>query len=67
MPVPPCVYRDLSDDAVRIEASGKETRIDVWLCNWMPEKPVPPYIRRFLGMAIEPERDCASCPVRRDR
>jgi hypothetical protein len=70
MNAPPCVYRDLSDDAVRIEPTGAQTKIDVWLCSWPTTiAAVPPWFPRRIGPspAIDPERDCMNCPVRKDR
>lgn len=35
MPTPPCIYRDLADEAWRVDAeTGAETRTEVWLCTW---------------------------------
>lgn len=70
MAVPPCMYRDLSDDAVRIDATGAETRIDVWLCSWPTTlAAVPAWFRKRLGPspAIDPDPDCMNCPVRKDK
>jgi hypothetical protein len=65
----PCAYRDLSDDAVRIDAAtGKETSIEVWLCSWTTTLgATPPWHRRRVGggIAIDPETDCENCPVRK--
>lgn len=69
MGVPPCVYRDLADEAYRIDAeTGAETRIDVWLCTWPTTLPASPgWFKRRIGPspAIDPVRDCAACAVRR--
>ena len=67
---PPCFHRDLSDNAVSIDAAtGDETRIDVWLCTWPTTiAAAPPWFPRRIGPspAIDPERDCVNCPVRKD-
>lgn len=68
MSIPPCVYRDLSDEAFRLDAAGKETRIELWLCNWPTTlAAVPPWHRRLVGpgLAIDVEKDCANCAVRK--
>jgi hypothetical protein len=71
MPFPPCIYRDLADEGFRIDAeTGKETRIDVWLCTWPTTiSAAPAWFTRRIGPspAIEPDRDCMNCPVRKDR
>ena len=65
----PCVYRDLADEAYRLDpASGAETRIEVWLCTWPTTlSAAPPWMARQVGPspAIDPERDCINCPVRK--
>lgn len=67
--VPPCVFRDLADEAFRIDAAtGREERVDVWLCAWPTTLGArPPWVTRAIGsgLAIDPEKDCASCPVRK--
>lgn len=68
MSAPPCVFRDLADEAFRLEVNGNETRIDLWLCNWPTTlAAVPPWHRRLVGpgLAIDVERDCVACPVRK--
>lgn len=64
----PCIYRGLSDEAFRIDAvTGRESQAEVWLCNWPTTlSAVPPWHQRLVGpgLAISPERDCATCPVR---
>lgn len=66
----PCAFRDLSDEAYRIDAeTGKQERIDLWLCNWPTTLPaVPPWHKRRVGpgLAIDPDQDCENCPVRKD-
>jgi phosphotransferase system IIA component len=70
-PVPPCVFRDLSDEAYRVDLqSGTQTRIDVWLCGWpttLMNTPKPRWVDRAIGhgLAINPEADCVNCPSRR--
>lgn len=70
MGFPPCKFRDLSDEAYRIDAAtGAETRIDVWLCTWPTTlAAVPAWLDRRIGKgpAIDPDRDCINCPVRQD-
>lgn len=69
MSVPPCIFRDLSDEALCLDAqSGKTRRIDLWLCSWSTTiGAAPPWHRRLVGsgLAISPEKDCLTCPVRR--
>jgi hypothetical protein len=69
MPAPPCVFRDLSDEAYRIDhLTGKQTLTEVWLCSWPTTLgAVPPWVKRTIngGLAIRPEHDCPNCPVRR--
>lgn len=66
----PCAFRDLSDEAYRIHAeTGNQERVDVWLCNWPTTlAAVPPWHKRRVGpgLAIDPDRDCLDCPVRKD-
>lgn len=68
MSVPPCSFRDLSDEAYRVDmATRRETRVDVWLCTWPSTMGArPPWVDRRLGagIAIQPEIDCLNCPVR---
>lgn len=68
--IPPCVYRDLSDEAYRVSlATGRKERREVWLCSWPTSLGARPrWVERCLGsgLAIEPESDCVNCPVRRD-
>ena len=69
--IPPCIYRDLSDDACEIDAvTGAERRIDIWLCNWPTTlTSVPDWFKRRIGSgpAIDPDRDCMNCSVRKDQ
>lgn len=71
MNIPPCMYRDLSDDAVQIDpATGAQTRVDLWLCNWPTTlAAVPAWFRRRIGSgpAIDPDPDCINCPVRKEK
>lgn len=63
--LPPCVYRDMSDEAYRLSSPGKHERIDVWLCSWPTTLgPTPRWVRRSIGfgLAITPEHDCRNCP-----
>lgn len=68
MPLPPCLHRDLADEAYRIDAeTGKEQRVDLWLCTWPTTiKVAPPWMAKRLGPspAIDPETDCVNCAVR---
>lgn len=69
--VPPCVFRDLSDEAWRVSATtGQAVRCEVWLCSWPTTLGARPrWVERSIGagLAIDPARDCVGCPVRRDR
>lgn len=51
MPLPPCLHRDLADEAYRIDAAtGAERRVDVWLCTWPTTiKAAPPWMAKRLG------------------
>jgi hypothetical protein len=68
MTIPPCVYRDLSDDAYRVDAvTGAEKRIEVWLCTWPTTLGAkPPWVESIIGkgLAITPATACPACPVR---
>ena len=67
--VPPCVYRDLSDEGFRVDfATGKEQMVDVWLCSWPTTLGArPPWVQQKIGagLAITPKHDCINCPVRK--
>jgi hypothetical protein len=69
--LPPCIYRDASLEAYRIDAkTGKETPVTIHLCAWPDAYPdrlvdAPRWVNRVIGsgLAIDPERDCIDCPA----
>lgn len=67
--VAPCVFRDLADEAYRIDAGdGIDQRVEMWLCNWPTTMgPRPPWVARLIGsgLAIKPVIDCQNCSVRK--
>lgn len=70
---PDCIHRDISDEAYRVDmTSGRETPIQVYLCNWPEANPAffvdaPRWLQKqvYPGLAVVPERDCVNCPARR--
>lgn len=56
-----CRYSDLSE-AWYVAYDGKETASIAHLCRWSPG-PCPPALARMWGGVVEPDRDCAACPV----
>lgn len=60
-----CRHLRLSPEACAIEADGRERPVLVHLCAWNPGWRIPPWCAAAVtaGQPVEPDRDCASCPV----
>lgn len=60
-----CRFGIFSRQAYSIDSSGRQTPHVVPLCAWKPDEDVPPHVHRYIGGAIDFERDCRDCTCHR--